>query len=192
MRGSLRRWSGTLALGAALVAACGSGVPEADDEVAVEVEYVALDPQAGAPVLLLKEIQGDRKLPIWIGFEEARSIATEMEKRESPRPNTHDLAKRVIDRLEAGVERVVVTELRDRTYFAILVLRSSDGLVEIDSRPSDAIALALRFQAPVFVRASVFKASEIPEVEEEERSVFAPAPERKLAGNSDRRPLESA
>jgi bifunctional DNase/RNase len=153
---------------------CGSNNPEAREDVLVKVRYVAVDPQAGAPVLLLEEQNGERRLPIWIGFAEARSIASEMEHREKPRPNTHDLAKRVIDGLEAGVERAVVTELRDGTYFAILVLHTQNGRVEIDSRPSDAIAIALRFEAPVYVRPSVFEDSGRVPAPEAERHVEAP------------------
>jgi bifunctional DNase/RNase len=153
---------------------CSSSDPDAREDVLVKVRYVAVDPQAGAPVLLLEEQEGKRRLPIWIGFAEARSIAAQIEHREQPRPNTHDLAKRVIDGLKAGVERVVVTELRDGTYFAMLVLHTQNGRVEIDSRPSDAIAIALRFEAPVYVRPSVFEDSGQVPAPEAERHVEAP------------------
>lgn len=145
-----------LALPLALVA-CSTTNPPRPDEVAVRVGGVGVDPRTQSPVLVLEESEGDRTLPIWIGFAEARSIAASLEGVEPPRPNTHDLAKRVIRELHAQLERVVVTELRNDTYYALLVLRLDRGQVEIDARPSDAIAIALRFAAPVFVRESLFE-----------------------------------
>jgi len=94
-------------------------------------------------------------LPIWIGAAEARSIAVEMEQKPALRPNTHDLATRLIQSLEGEIVRVVVTELRNGTYFATIVLLSRDEIVDVDARPSDAIAIALRVGAPIFVRASL-------------------------------------
>lgn len=149
--------------------ACGGEATTPPEDVAVRVGYVAIDPRAGSPMVVLEEQSGNRTLPIWIGFAEARSIASEMEQRRAPRPNTHDLAKRVLDRLESRVERVTVTELREGTYYAILSVRSNGRLHQVDARPSDAIALALRFEAPVFVREALFRevetfpASEAPE-----------------------------
>jgi len=128
-------------------------------DVAVHVGGVGFDPLTDTPVVVLEEKEGERTLPIWIGITEARSIATQMESIEPPRPNTHDLAKRLLTGLDARVTRVVVTELRSGTYFAILVLQSSGKRIEIDSRPSDAIAIALRTQAPVYVREALFEAS---------------------------------
>lgn len=140
------------------------------DEVAVQVNGVGVDPRTQSPVILLEEEAGEhRTLPIWIGFAEARSIAASMEGIELPRPNTHDLAKRLIRGLDATLERVVVTELRENTYYALIVLRMQSDRIEIDSRPSDAIAIALRFEAPVFVREEVFgSASDDEEIEEPE------------------------
>jgi hypothetical protein len=132
----------------------GSGEPE----VQVRVERVGLDAN-DLPVVLLEEHGGERALPIWIGPSEARSIALEIEHFESPRPNTHDLAQRVIDGLRGAVERVVVTDLRAGTYYATLTLRADGRRVEIDSRPSDAIAIALRTGAPIFVRTRLFETS---------------------------------
>ena len=125
------------------------------DDVPVRVGRVVLD-QRNLPVVVLEERDGSRWLPIWIGPAEARSIALQIEEKTSPRPNTHDLAKRVIDGLQGEVVRVVVTELRDSTYFATLALRVRGDVVVIDSRPSDAIAIALRVGAPIFVRAPLF------------------------------------
>lgn len=124
-------------------------------EVPVRVGTVVVDHRY-APVLLLEEENGSRVLPIWIGTAEANSIAAEMEKRTPPRPNFHDLAKRVIQTLDGEVLRVVVTELRGNTYYATMVLRANGRTAEIDVRPSDGIAVALRAGAPILVRASVF------------------------------------
>ncbi|MEN8181177.1 MAG: bifunctional nuclease family protein [Myxococcota bacterium] len=134
--------------------------PDAASEVAVKVGFVAVDERAGSPVVLLEEWEGTRSLPIWIGIAEARSIASEMEKREPPRPNTHDLAKRLIEGLDATLVRVVVTELREGIYYATLVLQAEGRTLEIDSRPSDAIAIGLRMQAPLYARESLFEQPE--------------------------------
>ena len=133
---------------------------EDDRDVAVEVRRVLLDPSTHNPIVLLEEREGSRTLPIWIGEAEAQSIAVELGNVQWPRPNTHDLAKRLLASLEATVERVVVTELRGDTYFAVLVIRAGGKRVEIDARPSDAIAIALRVEAPVFVRDALLEKSE--------------------------------
>lgn len=140
---------------ALLLAACSEDAPEPGADVAVEVGSIAVDP-SGSPVVLLEDRRGERSLPIWIGLAEAHSIAAEMEHRQLPRPNTHDLAKRLIDGLEGQLERVVVTELREGTYYAVIFLSAHGRRIEVDARPSDAIALALRFRAPLFVRERLF------------------------------------
>ena len=138
-------------------AGCTKSAPDSgNDIVPVRVGLVAVDTR-NLPVVVLEEQDGPRWLPIWIGTAEARSIAMEMEQQKLPRPNTHDLAKRVIQGLESEVVRVIVTELRSGTYYANLVLRRRGEIVEIDSRPSDAIAIALRVNAPIFVYAPLFK-----------------------------------
>ena len=131
--------------------------PEAED-VAVEVVGVQAD-AANNLVLLLEESDGERVLPIWIGIAEAQSIAAHLEQIEFPRPNTHDLANRLLQGLGAKLERVVVTELRGNTYYALIMIRRGGDRVEIDSRPSDAIAIALRARVPIFVREEIFRAS---------------------------------
>jgi bifunctional DNase/RNase len=142
----------------ALVPACAEHTSAPGSEIAVRVGSVALDAY-NAPVVILEEQDGPRVLPIWIGSAEATSIASEISKRTPPRPNSHDMAKRVIETLDATVERVVVTELRGGTYYAILHLRANGRLSKIDVRPSDGIALALRTLSPILVRASVFDAA---------------------------------
>ncbi len=124
-------------------------------DVLVEVRSVLLDPSSNSPIVVLEEVGGHRRLPIWIGEAEARSIAVELGGVEWPRPNSHDLAKRLLAGLEASVERVVIRDLRAGTYFAVLVVRAVGKRVEIDARPSDAIAVALRVDAPVYVRAAL-------------------------------------
>jgi bifunctional DNase/RNase len=151
---------------AALLASC-SPDPEAEPEVAVRVESVTLDPLSNTPVVVLEEVEGKRRLPIWIGFSEAQSIASALENQRLPRPNTHDLAKRLIDRLEGRVERVVVTRLAEDIYYALIVVNAQGRIVEIDSRPSDAIAIGLRYQAPLFVRETVFERRSEERTEEE-------------------------
>ncbi|HEY5658980.1 MAG TPA: bifunctional nuclease family protein [Myxococcota bacterium] len=141
--------------------ACGTADPGSDANVRVHVDRVVIDRQ-DIPVLVLAEDDGERWLPIWIGTAEARSIALQMEQRSSPRPNTHDLARNVIYGLDGDVERVVVTELKEGTYYARLGLRLHDRSIEIDSRPSDAIAIALRTNAPIYVRKTLFEAESIP------------------------------
>ncbi|HSJ96560.1 MAG TPA: bifunctional nuclease family protein [Myxococcota bacterium] len=145
-----------LALSALLTACSDDARPRVED-VAVEVASIAVDP-SGTPVVLLEDIDGERSLPIWIGLAEAHSIAAEMEHRRPPRPNTHDLAKRLIDDLEGALDRVVVTELREGTYYAVIFLSTRGRRIEVDARPSDAIALALRCGAPLFVREALFGA----------------------------------
>ncbi len=151
-----------LALSAILLAGCHlveerrSGAPRDRGngavEVAVHVERIAFDPASGTPVVLLEEDDGSRVLPILIPVAAARSIAEQMNRVTPPRPNTHDLTKRLLDGLDGEVERVIVTELRGGIFYALLVVRSNGRLLEIDARPSDAIAIALRAGAPLFVR----------------------------------------
>jgi hypothetical protein len=155
----------------AALLACEERAPAERHEVAVEVESVAVDRASGSPVVILEEVAGSRALPIWIGFAEAHSIAAEMERRRPPRPNTHDLAKRLVDQLQGVVERVVVTELRNGTYYAVLLVAARGRVIEIDARPSDAIALALRCHAPLFVREALFeKAERAPPPDPDEQS----------------------
>ncbi len=148
--------AGRLALAGLLLAACASESGEPNASVAVSLHGVMMDPATESPVIVLEEQAGDRRLPIWIGPAEARSIAQELERVKPPRPNTHDMAKRLLDGLEGVLERATVTELRGGIFYALLDVRIGDRTVQIDVRPSDAIALALRSAAPLFVREQVF------------------------------------
>lgn len=173
------------ALAAAFLLACGDDRGPGPRDVLAKVRGVSLDPRSGSPVLILEEAEGSRWLPIWIGFSEARSIANEMEHVTPPRPNTHDLARNLLNELDGRIERVVVTELREGTYYAVVFLRSGGRLLEIDSRPSDAIALALRTGAPVFVETSLFDAEEPEEIEELE--TLEPPSEQQVRRAPDRK-----
>ncbi|HVX87770.1 MAG TPA: bifunctional nuclease family protein [Gemmatimonadales bacterium] len=117
----------------------------------VRVAHLGLDRTTNAPVVILREVEGGRILPIWIGPAEASAIAMEMQGLKAPRPMTHDLLKQVVTGLGAELRRLVIAEVRDNTYYAELHLaRGGDDRFVIDSRPSDGIALALRLHAPIF------------------------------------------
>jgi bifunctional DNase/RNase len=129
-------------------------------EIEVKIRALMMDPNSGTPIIILKDVQSDTMLPIWVGAYEANAIALEIEKIAPPRPMTHDLLRNLIVELGLEVERVVVTSLRDNTFFAVIEMRTSGGSpMVLDSRPSDAIALALRADCPIYVDTEVIKAS---------------------------------
>jgi bifunctional DNase/RNase len=129
-------------------------------EIEVKIRALMMDPNNGTPIIILKDVNSETMLPIWVGNYEANAIALEIEKVAPPRPMTHDLLRNLIVEMGATVERVVVTELRDNTFFAVIEMRTSDGAkMMLDARPSDAIALALRSDCPIFVDAEVIRAS---------------------------------
>jgi bifunctional DNase/RNase len=129
-------------------------------EIEVKIRALMMDPNSGTPIIILKDVNSDTMLPIWVGAYEANAIALEIEKIAPQRPMTHDLLRNLIVEMGASVERVVVTELRDNTFFAVIEMRSSDGSqMMLDSRPSDAIALALRADCPIYVDMEVIRAS---------------------------------
>lgn len=125
--------------------------------VQVDVEKLLFDPDAGVSALVLKEREGERRLPVWIGHAEALAIAAAIEEIKFSRPMTHDLLKNVTEHLGARVEWVRVHDVVDGTYLGLIGLGAPQGQVEVDSRPSDAIALALRTAAPVFVNEALFE-----------------------------------
>jgi uncharacterized protein len=140
-------------------------------EIEVKIRALMMDPNSGTPIIILKDVNSETMLPIWVGAYEANAIALEIEKVTPQRPMTHDLLRNLILEMGSSVERVVVTELRDNTFFAVIQMRHSDGsVVMLDSRPSDAIALALRADCPIYVDAEVIRASRntITEGEEQE------------------------
>jgi len=129
-------------------------------EIEVKIRALMMDPNSGTPIIILKDVDSDTMLPIWVGAYEANAIALEIEKIAPPRPMTHDLLRNLIIELGIQIERVVVTSLRDNTFFAVIEMRMSDGnRMVLDSRPSDAIALALRADCPIYVDSEVIQAS---------------------------------
>ena len=123
--------------------------------VEMTVEQVTLDPVLGAPVVILREQGGHRSVPIWVGQVEAAAIVSELRCVPMTRPSSHDLMKELIFRLRGSVSHITVTDLKNGTFFAEVALTTSDGKIRVDSRPSDAIALALRAKAPIFVEQDV-------------------------------------
>ncbi len=130
-------------------------------EVEMTIRGLLMDPVTNTPIVILKDVGGDTVLPIWVGAYEAQAIALEMEKVTTPRPMTHDLIKNVLTGLETQVHRVVVTELREDTFYAVIWLERGGEVISIDSRPSDALALALRVDCPIFVDEVVLKNSKL-------------------------------
>src|ERR1044071_1804189 len=129
-------------------------------EIEVKIRALMMDPNSGTPIIVLKDVQSDTMLPIWVGAFEANAIALEIEKIAPPRPMTHDLLRNLIIELGLTVDRVVVTSLRDNTFYAVIEMSGADGeSMRLDSRPSDAIALALRADCPIFVDSEVIQAS---------------------------------
>ena len=121
------------------------------------VHSIAIDPMLNSPVMLLKEVEGDRILPIWIGVLEATSIATKLENIQFPRPLTHDLMKNIFDELGVKVPKIEIVDLKDNTYYAIVTIEVEGKTIDIDARPSDAVALALRTGAEIFVNEEVLE-----------------------------------
>lgn len=137
----------------------------------MKVKGLTLDPLTNMPIVILRDLEDKRALPIWVGLFEANAIALELEKISTPRPMTHDLMKDIIDGLNATVNKVVVNDLKNNTFYAIIQLTANGSKIVIDSRPSDAIALALRVGAPIFVSREVIeKAKSIDMTQESEDS----------------------
>jgi bifunctional DNase/RNase len=130
-------------------------------EVEVRIRGLMMDPATNMPIVVLKDVASDTVMPIWVGLYEANAIAIEIEKMAAPRPMTHDLTRNLIQGLNAQLERVVITELKNDTFYAVLWLRQGDELVTVDARPSDAIALALRCDCPTFVSEQVMQTAKL-------------------------------
>jgi bifunctional DNase/RNase len=130
-------------------------------EVEMKIRGLMMDPVTNMPIVILKDVAGDSVLPIWVGIYEANAIALEIEKVSTPRPMTHDLLKNVLTGLDTLVHKVVVTELREDTFFAVIWLERDGRIISVDSRPSDALALALRVDCPIFVEDDVLKSSKL-------------------------------
>jgi bifunctional DNase/RNase len=128
-------------------------------EVEMKIRGLMMDPVTNMPIVVLKDINGSAILPIWVGIYEANAIALEIEKMPTPRPMTHDLIRNLLFGLETGVKKVVVSDLKDDTFYAIIWLEKNGQMISVDSRPSDALAIALRLDCPIFVDEMVLKTS---------------------------------
>ena len=128
-------------------------------EVEMKIRGLMMDPVTNMPIVILKDVNGNTILPIWVGIYEANAIALEIEKVSTPRPMTHDLIKTLLLGLNTGIQKVVVNELREDTFYAIIWLEKDGELISVDSRPSDALALALRLDCPIYVEETVLKSS---------------------------------
>src|SRR6202140_4505273 len=128
-------------------------------EVEMKIRGLMMDPVSNMPIVLLRDSGSDTVLPIWVGIYEANAIALEIEKVSTPRPMTHDLIKNVLTGLDAHVHKIVVTELKEDTFYAVIWMEREGRVISVDSRPSDALALALRVDCPIFVEEEVLKTS---------------------------------
>jgi len=130
-------------------------------EVEMTIRGLMMDPVSNMPIVILKDVGGETVLPIWVGVYEANAIALEIEKVQTPRPMTHDLLKNVLLGLEVRVQKIIVSELKDDTFYALIYVERDGEMMTIDSRPSDALALALRMDCPIFVSDQVLKNSKV-------------------------------
>jgi bifunctional DNase/RNase len=130
-------------------------------DIEVRIRGLMMDPATNMPIVVLKDVGSDMVMPIWVGIFEANAIAIEIEKVAAPRPMTHDLTRNLIRDLNAQLDRIVITELKDDTFLAVLWLRQGEETVLIDARPSDAIALALRADCPIYVAEEVMQTAKL-------------------------------
>jgi hypothetical protein len=128
-------------------------------EIEMKIRGLMVDPATNTPIIILRDASGSTFLPIWVGVYEANAIALEIEKVTTPRPMTHDLIKNLLTGVEATVHKVVVSELKDETFYAVIWLEQNGELISVDSRPSDALALALRLDCPIYVEEQVLQSS---------------------------------
>src|SRR6201997_2110463 len=128
-------------------------------EVEMKIRGLMMDPVTNMPIVVLKDVNGMAILPIWVGIYEANAIALEIEKVATPRPMTHDLIRNLLFGLEAGVKKVVVSDLKDDTFYAVIWLERNGQMISVDSRPSDALAIALRLDCPIYVEEAVLRTS---------------------------------
>lgn len=135
-------------------------------EIEMRIKGLVVDPISKMPIVVLEDIRSERMLPIWIGIFEANAIALKIEDIATPRPMTHDLLKNLLDELDIKVEKIVVNDVRDNTFYALIYCKHKNQTITIDSRPSDAIALVLRTGAPIFVEESVVEKAHSMKVDE--------------------------
>jgi len=140
-------------------------------EIEMTIKGLMIDPITNMPIIVLRDHEGQRVLPIWVGVFEANAIALQIENVETPRPMTHDLLKKVVDALGGVVERIVVCELKENTFYASIHMETPRGSVVIDARPSDAIALALRTEARIFVDEGVILSAKSVEMSHDQMDI---------------------
>jgi uncharacterized protein len=142
-------------------------------QIEMTIKGLMVDPITNMPIIILRDKDGQRVLPIWVGVFEANAIALQIENVTTPRPMTHDLLKNVIQDLKAHIQKIVVSDLKENTFYALIYLDAAGETVAIDARPSDAIALALRAHAPIFVEDTVIASAKtvdlVPEKGDAER-----------------------
>jgi bifunctional DNase/RNase len=126
-------------------------------EVEMKIKGLMIDPISNMPIIILRDPLTNSVLPIWVGIFEANAIALQIEKIVTPRPMTHDLLKNILTGIQASVQKIVITELKENTFFALVYLKQGERVLPVDSRPSDAIALALRTESPIFVESEVIE-----------------------------------
>jgi bifunctional DNase/RNase len=134
---------------------------EVEQEIEMQIRGLMMDPVTNMPIVVLKDLRSDLVLPIWVGIFEANAIALELDKTTTPRPMTHDLLRNVTRGLNAVVKKVVVSELKDDTFYAVIWMEQAGESVTLDARPSDAIALALRWDCPIYVHRDVLANSRV-------------------------------
>jgi uncharacterized protein len=130
-------------------------------DIEVRIRGLMMDPATNMPIVVLKDVTSETVMPIWVGIFEANAIAIEIEKVAAPRPMTHDLARNIMNNLNSSLEKVVITEIKDDTFYAVLWLRQGSEPIAIDARPSDAIALALRADCPIYVAEHVMQSAKL-------------------------------
>jgi len=155
----------------------------ATSEVEMQIRGLMIDPLTNMPIVVLKDVASDEVLPIWVGIFEANAIALELEKAATPRPMTHDLMRDLARGLNAVVRKVVVSEMREDTYFAVIWMEQEGETVALDARPSDAIALALRWDCPIFASRAVLESSK--QVSEGPQNIGGDEMRRWLEGLND-------
>lgn len=140
-------------------------------QIEMTIKGLMVDPITSTPIIILRDNDGQRVLPIWVGVFEANAIALQIENVTPPRPMTHDLLRNIIQDLHGRIERIVVSDLKDTTFYALIYLRVDGEVVAVDARPSDAIALALRARAPIFVEESVIDSAKTADLTPEKGDV---------------------
>jgi len=130
-------------------------------DIEVRIRGLMMDPATNMPIVVLKDVGSDTVMPIWVGIFEANAIAIEIEKVAAPRPMTHDLTRNLMRHMNTQLEKIVISELRDDTFFAVLWLRQGEEMITLDARPSDAIALALRADCPIYVSEQVLQSAKL-------------------------------